>query len=188
MKKFSDMKIGARLVFGMSCILLLVILMGALSYYQTDRIWTSTESLYNHPLQVARATRDLKSEILFIQRDSRDMINAGSHEEILRFYNSILEHEKNINQYIDIIHDRYLGNKKDIDTLSEKVREWKTVLDENYHLCQTGDNPLLISRISDQGVSGKIVTVILTQLQDMIDFSKGKAVLSTLMPKNRIVP
>ncbi|MEI6898338.1 MAG: response regulator [Bacteroidota bacterium] len=169
------MKIGTRLVFGMSCILLLVVLMGTIAYYQTDRIWTNTESLYNHPLHVARATRDLKAEILLIQRDSRDMIFAGSDEEIFRFHNSILEHEKNIYKYTDIIYDRYLGNKKDIDTLSESIREWRTILDENYRLCQAGNDPMVVSRMSDQGVSGKIVSVILTQLQEIIDFSKAKA-------------
>ena len=61
--KLKDLKIGTILLYSFSLILTLVVTIGFVGYYQTERLHNQIEVLHKHPLQIRRAIYDLKSDI-----------------------------------------------------------------------------------------------------------------------------
>ena len=58
-KKLVNISIGARLYAGFGIIMLLIVLIAFLAFTKSNRLWTLTSDLYEHPLQVSKATRDI---------------------------------------------------------------------------------------------------------------------------------
>ena len=61
--KFKDFKIRYRLISGFTLLIILISIMGALSLSDINNIWSNTEQMYHHPLQVSKAVRDIKINI-----------------------------------------------------------------------------------------------------------------------------
>ncbi len=71
--KLKDLKIGTQLRIGFGAMMLLVAVLGFISYEQTNKIARQTETMYNHPLQVRRALGELKFDITAIHREMKDL-------------------------------------------------------------------------------------------------------------------
>jgi signal transduction histidine kinase/DNA-binding response OmpR family regulator/HAMP domain-containing protein len=173
--KLRDMKIGARLYFGFGMILIFVALGGALAYVQANRLWQSTDDLYNHPLQIAQATRDFKSDVVEIRHTIRDMIFAENDDEIqssiLKFNNK----EKDINNCFTIAYDRYLGDKADIDSVNNAYQDWILYCKETIRLYLNGQVKVADERTRPGTLGDSKTERMILLIQRMIDFSKARA-------------
>ena len=170
-----NLKIGTRLILGFGIILLFVGLFGAMFYIEANRLWQYTDGLYNHPFQVTKATRDIKSDILSIDRAMREIsldekLTASEIQDIIH---DIDKDEINVNKSFDVVYKNYLGPKKNIDSAYFAFKEWKLLRDKVIGFKQKG--------IAEQAYSEyKIVNSafrdrMFNQLQVMVDFADKKA-------------
>ena len=71
-----NLKISTQLKIGFAAMLLFVIVLGIVSYLQTDKIHQQTEDMYNHPLVVRRTIGFLERDIYAIRVDITDSENG----------------------------------------------------------------------------------------------------------------
>ena len=64
---FKSMKIGVRLLVGNGIILMLIIVLSSVLYNGNQKLWQTTESLYQHPYKVKHAARQIYISVLQIQ-------------------------------------------------------------------------------------------------------------------------
>ncbi|MEI6089941.1 MAG: response regulator [bacterium] len=168
-------KISTRLVLGFGIITLLVLILSGLAYWQAQSLWVNTREMYEHPLQVSRATRDIKADVLIMHRAMRDIVQEDNPQEIQRAISEFNSSEQQVNKSFDILYDKYLGPKADIDKAYNSFQEWKTIIDETRRLKSTGFADSAEARIERSGIGGKQVTKILNNMDVVINFAKNKA-------------
>ena len=71
---FNNIKIGTKLKLGFAITLFFVVVLGAVSYYQSEQIHQQAETMYNHPLKVRRAIGILNADILNILVKMKDLL------------------------------------------------------------------------------------------------------------------
>ena len=173
--KLKDMKIGTRLFLGFGIILIFVAMLGILAYEQYNKLWQSTDNLYNHPLQIARVSRDLKADVIEMRHIIRDMIFAEKNENVQSSILKFRIKEEEITGCFSIAYDRYLGNKADIDSVYNAYREWILFCDESIRLILNGQTKVADALTRPGTASDAMTEHLVVLIQRIIDFSKTKA-------------
>lgn len=122
--KLKDMRIGTQIKIGMGTILVLVAMLAALAWFQTDQLWHQTTVLYENPLEVRRAIGELKADVLTIHWAMEELFAPGIPRNVERILSLITVREVNARAQFDILFDRYSG----IERMSRSCsRPWSNV-------------------------------------------------------------
>ncbi len=173
--KLKDLKIGTQLKIGMGVILALIVLLAALAWEQTDRLWLQTKGLYDHPLTVRRAIDHISTDILFMHRDMKDLLLTENEQERLSFIQFIDGREADAVRQFDILYARYLGPRSDIDEARNDFVQWKAIRDETIRLLRAGKTAEAASRTKADGVGGGHVEKMWQYIGKISDFAMQKA-------------
>lgn len=169
--KFNDLKIGIRLALGLGCILAFVILLGIVAYIQEESVWQETKGMYEHPLQVRRAIDEIGVDVLSMHRDMKDMILSDNETERENISQDIDTYEAGALFEFNVLYDRYLGSKSDIDTLYADFVKWRTTRERTIELLNEGNIEEAIARVKPNGTGGADVTRIMNDLSVISDFA-----------------
>ncbi len=167
-------RIGTQLKIGFSVLMLFVLVLGAVSHLQTDKIHQQTVDIYNHPMMVQRAIGTLRSDILTIQRDMKDLFLGVGETEIAFELNRIETSRASAIEQIGIIYRHYLGPRTDIDSAKQAFATWSSIQNESIRLFQTRKIAEAANRTNSTGVGGKQAEVVLAALQKIDDFARNK--------------
>jgi hypothetical protein len=75
-------RIGVQLGIGISVILIMVVCLGVIAWFDTGRMYQETQGLYDHTLQVRRALGELKADILNMHLDMNNLDQAENEQAI----------------------------------------------------------------------------------------------------------
>ena len=173
--QWKDLKIGTQLRLGLGAMLALVLVLGAVAWVQTDRLWLQTESLYAHPLQVRRAVGDIQAQVLTMQRSMLELCLAESEPERDTLRQTLDVCEASIHRDFDIIHTRFLGPPTTIAHAELAFTQWKAIRDETHRLVREGKLAEALRRIRPGGVCGVQVEQVLGAIQQLGEFAMDKA-------------
>ena len=171
--KIKDVTIRTRLLFGFGAILVLVVLLGVLASVQTGRIWQNTHYLYKHPFTVNIAVREIATNIMAIQRSTKDVVLAENPAEIGHAAHRIEMYEADVYRLLDKIYEQYLGNKKDIDHVLTTFRDWTGYYRETIRMRREGKVREAIWRAKNTGAEK--AEVVLKETKDLEDFAMKRA-------------
>jgi PAS domain S-box-containing protein len=174
MIKLTNLKIGTQLKIGFGIIILLIVVLGSISLYQSSQIAQQTTYLYNHPLQVRRALGELKADILSMHRDMKDLALAENEQEITTLQQEIETYEANAFKQFEVLYNQYLGPRTDVDNAYNDFVKWNTIRDETILLIRNGKTQEAIARTKRNGAGGSHVDMILAHLQIIDDFARSK--------------
>jgi len=188
--KIKNITIGARLFTGFGIIMTLMVLMGIAAFNQSERLWEITDKLYNHPLQVSKATRDIKNDINHSYSLIKDVVideNLQPHD-LVRIINQIHESETSILKSFDLLYERYLGPKSHIDSANASFNEWKVLCNGiiEYRLKANNEQAYLQYRDRNEKLRDKL----LAQVQVIANFANKKAeyfYTNSIAEKKRII-
>ncbi|MBF0614902.1 MAG: PAS domain-containing protein [Magnetococcales bacterium] len=122
-------------------LLILIILMGVILMVQMNQVITATDNLYNHPFMVTNAAQRSKIALLEMQLwmnelllqdddplDDQQIIESmdHSHEQFLKNFN--------------IIKERYLGDKKQIDQIQWLSFRWRMTFQQTLDMIHRSEN------------------------------------------------
>jgi len=126
-----NLNIGTQLQVGFALLLVLVLLLGVVSYMQTQRLQQQTNTIYNHPFQVSKAIGTIKIKIQKMVVAYSDLTLATS--ENIRI-NSIQEMEaasSAIEEQFTIVEAKYLGPHLNVENAYKAFSDWKIVMEEH---------------------------------------------------------
>jgi len=173
--KLKDLKIGVQLKICFGIILLLIVLLGFISWMQSRSLSQMTTELYEHPLTVRTAISDLKTDILIMQRGMKELATVENEQDFATILKEIDVCRADANKQFEILNDRYLGPKTNIDSLFKTFVEWNTIRGETLLLFRSGKVKEAIRRTTSTGVGGSHVGLLMDRLKVVDDFSKRKA-------------
>ncbi len=128
--RISDMRIGVRLGIGFGIILLLMIINNIISISGLKTTSGATEKLYRHPFTVSTAALRIDADIIRIHRDMRNIALARTPAEIRAAREEIERYEKRISDDFDVLEERFLGDKSQVEAVKRLFAEWKPIRDE----------------------------------------------------------
>jgi len=168
-------KMSTQLQLGLGAIMAFVIFLGGIAWVQTDALWQTTQGLYNHPFQVRRAVGEIKAEILSMHRGMKDLMLATSEAERQALLQAIDGSEANALRSFELLFDRYLGPKKDIDEAFSFFIQWKAIRSETIRLLLTGNNEAAANRTKATGVGGSHAEGLMAHIQEVSHYSETRA-------------
>ena len=170
-----NIAISTQLKLGFTIVLLLVVVLGAVSYLQNAKLFEQTQTMYNHPLQVRRAIGKLSADIYAIHRDMKDLFLCADETAIGRDLNEMKMFECSAFEQIDILYSQYLGPRVHIDSVKQAFVVWNSEREETIRLFRTGQRQDAIIRTGNSGIAVDHVANLLAALQVIDDFAKNKA-------------
>jgi len=169
--RLKDVRIGTQLTLGMGAIMVLVALLGAMSWFQADRLWQETQGLYDHPLQVRRALGELRYDIQTMHLGMTDLLLARNDQDRKTILQGINAREVNAIGQFAILSYRYLGSKSDIDQARLAFDQWRDIRNETISMLEAGRVDEAAIRRGLQGVSGEKVAEIQSYLTRISDYA-----------------
>ncbi len=173
--RLRNLKIGTQLRIGFGAILVLVIALGALAWVQSDMLWEDTKRLYDHPLQVRLAVGALEADILNMSRHVKVTCLADNEAERQAAIQGIDTAEADAHRQFEILFDRYLGPRSDVDEAFQGFVQWKAIRAETSRLLQEGKTAEAISTIKGGGASEAHVVMLQGQVDVISTFATAKA-------------
>ena len=75
-----NVNISSQLLIGFSLVLAFVILLGIVTFVQTQKLYEQETILFEHPLQAREAVDEIKVDILTVRVASRDIVILNNEE------------------------------------------------------------------------------------------------------------
>jgi signal transduction histidine kinase/CheY-like chemotaxis protein/HAMP domain-containing protein/CHASE3 domain sensor protein len=172
--KIKDLKIGTQLKIGFGVIIILILILSAISWQQTDKITAQATDMYNHPLKVRRALGELKSDILYIRLGMKEVSLAENNEEIASVLQVIEEYKAHAFEQFEVISTLYLGPPEDIEAAYNDFLKWNTIRDETIRLRHEGEIKEAIARSRTDGVGVNQAEILLSHFLKIDDFALTK--------------
>ena len=175
MMNFRDLKIGTQLRLGLGVILALVMVLGVVTWMQTEDLWLQTKGLYEHPFTVRQAVDAIEAQVLAMHRDIKDLCLVETDQERKNIDLDLDRREVEVHRQFKIVHDSYLGPQTDILEAEKVFIEWKAIRDETHNILREGKIAEAIKRTRPADIGGRHVEKILSEIKDISDFAKKRA-------------
>ncbi len=170
-----NLNIGTQLKAGFTILLMFVVILGIVAYFQSDKIQQSTEDIYNHPLMVQRTIGLLRFDVLIIQRDMKDLFLVTDETLIARDISEVELMKAGAFEQIESLYNHYLGSRSDVDSLKKALILWNSLHDETLRLFRSGKTAEAVARTRNNGVAAKQIEVIIRAIKKIDDFAQYKA-------------
>jgi signal transduction histidine kinase/CheY-like chemotaxis protein/HAMP domain-containing protein len=172
--RLRDFSIGIQLRLGLGLILALVATLAILAWDVTDQIWRQTETLYEHPLKVRRAIGRLETDVLAMRLEYRNMLLAGDERDIQEAIAKTNVLEADAERQFEIVFERYLGPRSDVETAHEAFIQWVSLRAGNRDLARAGKIQEAMARLNDSGDIGRHRDHLLRYIQIIDDYARNK--------------
>lgn len=173
--RLHDVKISTHLKAGLSAIVLLVALLGAFAWVETDILWQHTQGLFDHPLKVARAVGEIKAEVLSMSRGMKSLVVSDTDQERQTILQAMDLSEAIVHRQFAILYNQYLGPRQDIEEAFTLFVQWKTIRAETIQLLQAERTDEAIRSTKATGVTGDHAEKLLSHIEDVSQFAKKRA-------------
>jgi CheY-like chemotaxis protein/HAMP domain-containing protein len=173
--KLRDLKIGTQLRIGMGAILVFVALLGATAWFQANDLWRETRDLYEHPITVGRALDQLTVDIRSVLQGMRELVLTANEPKRQPIIHGIATSEADAARQLDILYDRYLGPRSDVDAVRNAFIQWKSIREETIRLLRAGKTDEAANRTKSSGAEGIHVEKLRGYVQIINDFARDRA-------------
>lgn len=133
----------------------------------------NTQLIYEHPLKVSNAIRDIKIETYKIARNLRNLQFTDSSSQFAQIIAENANSDKDIEAKFQIIFKQYLGNQQDVDSAYNAFLTWRKIRQNFYQFYNEKRNDSIFYYIKYTNHSA--VNKLLEHTNLISDFSKNKA-------------
>ena len=168
-----NQKIGIRLAFGFSFILIIFIGVFGFIVIQLNSLSNITNLIYNHPLTVSNAVLRIDGNITRIHRSMKDVALAQNPAEIEKAVQLVNEYEKQVYQDFDIVEDRFLGEKYMYQDARQAFTEWKPIREKVIQLMY--ENKRQQAADITKGIGARHVEKLNQAMLALENFAQNKA-------------
>lgn len=170
---FNKLRFRSKLFFSYVVLILFGVILSVISLIQIRKLEKSVEDIYDHPLAVSNAVRDINSYINGMHRSMKDVVLAKNKTELDSAILIVNELNGKALVAFDLIFERFLGSQEDVRDAYESFVEWEYIRNEVITLKKEGRNNEAAEITKGKGA--KHVQGLLTKTKTMIDFAQSKA-------------
>lgn len=173
MSVWNNLTVKVRLQLGFLLVLVMVVTLGIVSVYYINHLSSVTNKLYRHPYTVSTTMLNIHINLLKMHRAMKDIALSESPKEIDSMLKEITEYERNVFKYFEIIDERFLGDKSDVNRAKQLTAAWKPIRDEIVALTKQGQTTE--ANALTEGKGAEHVGKLRESVNGLIDFAANKA-------------
>lgn len=128
--KVQDIKISYRLGAGFAVMIFLMLLLGIAAQYQINNLSSLTDKLYKHPFAVSTLMLKIDGNIKNINRAMQAAVLGQDASQIDSTIDEINIYEKAVLSDLNIVHERFLGDKTQAEEMSKLFQNWAPIRNE----------------------------------------------------------
>ena len=162
--KFKDFSIKSQLKIGFGIIVLLILFLSFVAWKMNDILTQQTRDIYYHSLVIRRALGALKTDVLSIQRDTKEIVLSGGKEDITSIIGNIETYRNDVQKQFEIIYNQYLGKKTDVDTVINNYLKWNSIREESMRLFRDSKLQEASERSRATGAGGRQADIFFKNL------------------------
>ncbi|MCT4686710.1 methyl-accepting chemotaxis protein [Vallitalea sp.] len=148
----------------LSFVMVIIIFVGLSIYLIQSMIGIKDNlvKMYEHPFTVSNEIKEVKLGIVKIHREMKDISTVTNQETIDELVENVNQYEAEVLATIDVIYDRFLGEKTMLDNAKNSFIEWKVIRDEVIELTRNGnlENASRITKEKGAEHVGKIIDYV----------------------------
>jgi diguanylate cyclase (GGDEF)-like protein/PAS domain S-box-containing protein len=175
MLRWKNVKISNLLTIGQITIILLVIIMGVISAFATQRLWNYNETLRNHPFTTQAALTSIQSDTLHIRLTMEEVVIKNNPITSQPDLERIDSYESDIQKQIKILENSYLGPKGDLEDVKDAVNEYHSVRLQTLELLDEGNFEEASKQVRYDGIGGVYNRDVIIKVDVMNEFASNKA-------------
>ena len=157
---------------GFGIIVILTLILGLTALTSMHTLADLTVKMHDHPLAVSNAVRDIRANIFAMHRTMKDVASAKDDEQINVAMEYVNLHEQEVFKSFDIIFERFLGNKQDVQKAHKAFSDWKAIREEVRELMHQDKQDQ--AEAITKGKGNDHVDHMLNTIQVMSDFASAK--------------
>ena len=127
---FDKLQIRTRLFASYAIIVIVMVITGAYALNRLEYLSGLTSNLYEHPFTVRKSVREATLSFLKMHYKLKDSLAAKDSATLNANLSEMSEHEKNFHAKMDLVQERFLGKKSDVDDVLRVFEEWKRLKDQ----------------------------------------------------------
>ncbi|MFH2125594.1 MAG: PAS domain S-box protein [Pseudomonadota bacterium] len=137
------LKVSTRLGMGFAAVLILLLLVGALAFYQLHKLGQINRNLYLHPFAVSNAAQRLDTNCNRIQMALDQLASGLATTDEVRL--SVQTFRSQMESDMRLLAERYLGDKADVRRVQDLAAQWALLQDRIFALDRSGDYPMMVT-------------------------------------------
>ena len=137
------LKVSTRLGMGFAAVLILMLLVGALAFYQLHQLGQINQNLYLHPFAVSNAAQRLDTNSNRIQMALDQLASGIVATDEVRL--SVETFRTQMDKDLKLLAERYLGDKADVRRVQDLAAQWTPLQDRIFALDRNGDYPMMVT-------------------------------------------
>lgn len=131
-------RISARLAIFLGIILFLILGLGVYSLNELTAVAKSASDLYEHPLAVTSALKEMKIRLLEIQMETDVLLEAKDSIEIQEAVQFLLAKQSEFDSLADTVRQKYSGSSQDVAELMTASVLWQQARDKVVEAMRSG--------------------------------------------------
>ena len=131
------------------------------------------DQLHTHPYAVSNTTQEIKFNLLAIHSNMKDAVLSTSDAGLAAAIAGVNAHEKEVFKGFDLLSERFLGEKHDINEVYRLVVQWQPIREYVIELLMNGEQKEAI-RVSKE-LGAEFLNKLLIRIQGLHDFANQKA-------------
>ncbi|MFK5971643.1 MAG: methyl-accepting chemotaxis protein [Candidatus Marithrix sp.] len=168
------MKIRTKLFISFGILIIFLVFVGLFAILQMATLSDVTTKLYDHPLTVSNAVRDVNINIVKMHRSMKDITLAINTDNLDSAVTAVDNYEQAVYANFDIITERFLGDKQDVNNLKTMFMDWKPIRDEVIDLVRKNQKEQAVIITKEKGA--KYVVNLETAMEKLTEFANNKAI------------
>ncbi|MCB2195199.1 MAG: response regulator [Bacteroidetes bacterium] len=170
---FNKLRFRSKLLFSYIILIVFSVTLSVIFLIQINKLEKNVEDIYDHPLAVSNAVRDINTCINGMHRSMKDVVLAQNSQELdsaVHIVNTL--NSKALNSF-QVVFKRFLGDMKDAKNAHKAFVDWEEIRNEVIALKKDGKD-YEAAEIT-KGKGAKHVQSLLDKTKVMIDFAQSKA-------------
>ncbi|MCV6638662.1 methyl-accepting chemotaxis protein [Candidatus Albibeggiatoa sp. nov. NOAA] len=168
-----NLRIRTRLMLSFGIIMLFILTLSTYAIFQMQVLSDTTNKLYRHPFTVSKAVRDVHINIVRMHRTMKDVALAKNTEAMQQATELVSKYEKQVYADLDIIEERFLGDKSQVNALRDTFTAWRDIRNEVIELTEQGEHEQATDITQQKGHHH--VQLLEQQMQELTDFANNVA-------------
>ena len=128
--KLIRLPISHKLFLVFAIIILLFTLISLNIIIHINRSVDSTKAIYHHPYTVSNSVRDIEKNVISLHRSLNELLLTTDQTEYSQILDIIKLLEININSKFEIVFERYLGPRQDVEAAYEGFQQFKNTSED----------------------------------------------------------
>ena len=175
MRQLKLQNISRQLIFRFGLLIIVFLIFGLFSLYETRTISSLTRTIYDHPLVVSNAALQSNVSIAKMHRSMKDVVLFNSPDRIQKSIDAVDQQEQLVFKYLDLVRDNILGHEgKELEREARELFEkWRPIREEVISLVRKSEREKAAEITIGKGAAH--VGILEEKMRGLTDYARTKA-------------